>query len=79
MGWIVGRTVVAATFVLASTLAEETLNSGIHGGYTASREAPSGWQTRDTLVICSCCCLRLMCGFWKPYLITELSLFDYLT
>ena len=40
MGWIVGRTVVAAAFVLVSTLAEETLNSGTHGGYTASREAP---------------------------------------
>lgn len=41
MGWIVGRTVVAAAaaFVPASTLAEETLDFSIHGGYNASREA----------------------------------------
>lgn len=39
MGWIVGRTMVAAAFVPASTLAEETLDFSIHGGYNASREA----------------------------------------
>ena len=30
MGWIVGRTVVTAAFVLASNLVEGTLDSGSH-------------------------------------------------